>query len=384
MTAKDRLSDGTVRQVVTRLVEAGVAPAQVAAAARVREPVVWDLLGAPSSVPPRLRTMVERTIIGGGDHSVFRRLDAMRAEGFTDDEFFDAAQGLVVPCHVGQKASTEITRLGALLATRALMLRKAPRDELAARAAREAGAVAAYRWGGRIDGAEVEPRPEKCLREDGRTHCWCSVQCRAAAARTAKWWKMQGSQRVPAQPSRDHLRALLSRTGAPVGHVKDVTGISPRTLNFLLDGTSAQVCRDTHEAITSITVSQLRDAGVWVPAFRVFRRLDALMVQGWSTYDVMEHVAGRTGITTKDLLRRRYKEWFTRPVFDAVDEFFREHVRSAGPSAITASRARREGRIPWLLWEDIDDASERPDVKGVRRDDEDDVDEPPGVLAGVA
>lgn len=372
MTNDQTTQSARIRKAMVNLIITGATIEHISLATRVSEDRILAFLRGRSAPPARLGGLFMRAVANGGDHSILRRLDGMVAEGYSRADFFDASGGLLLPQHMRARSSS-ITRLGALCAVRTLSDRAPSRrpDFDLALEARSQGAVALFRWGrkGDIDAENAVPGPDECLRRRGAADCSCSPDCREARYRRAKRRRVLGDPPVPAEHSARHARWLMGVTGANVTHMSRAARMHPSSMADLVRGDQHRIGRSASDAVLAITPQDLWDAPGRVPAYRVFRRLDALRVAGWPISRVAEYAVSRGIENATWELHRRYRKWFEREMLDAVDEFYRAHVRHPGPSRSTAKRARSGLLIPWALWENIDDLSEVPDTSEIAFED---------------
>lgn len=105
-----------------------------------------------------------------------------------------------------------------------------------------------------------------------------------------------------------------------------------------------------------------------VPIWRFQRRLQALQALGWSKVVIAEHA----GIVPQALYESdKHAAFVTRRRFDQIDATYRALSMRLPPTDTTGqavsvgkvlASARRNGWLPPLAWEDIDDPDERPDM----------------------
>lgn len=92
------------------------------------------------------------------------------------------------------------------------------------------------------------------------------------------------------------------------------------------------------------------------------RRIQALMVMGWSRVDLAE----RMGITDRALSYMLTSRWVILRTARRVDGVFKSLGMDRGPSGLTRTLALRRGWVSGLAWDDIDDPRAKP--AGVVRD----------------
>ena len=166
---------------------------------------------------------------------------------------------------------------------------------------------------------------------------------------------------VPADEVRAHVhrlmelgwsaRSIAQASGADISHC-GVTGLA--------QGRTEMTQRSTLGLLDlpdSASVPPTVEDGVWVPAFGAIRRIQALLMMGWSHDDLTEI----TGVTTRRITRQaqgpqsvRAKNW------RAIDRAFRALQAKRGPSPKARDLARGRGYAPPAAWDNIDNPRERP------------------------
>lgn len=110
-----------------------------------------------------------------------------------------------------------------------------------------------------------------------------------------------------------------------------------------------------------------------VPAIGAQRRIQALMTLGWHSTDIAEAVGWAHRNHVLRVLKGqsgRPCTWVERKTHDRIAEVY-ERLSMTFPErtpvrARTATIARRKGWLPPLAWDDIDDATETPEVAPTR------------------
>jgi hypothetical protein len=103
-----------------------------------------------------------------------------------------------------------------------------------------------------------------------------------------------------------------------------------------------------------------------VPAYRVTRRVEALQALGWS----LRRIAAEAGVTYNHLAEYGYdRDAVYADHFEKIDAAYRRLCMTLPPEDTpgqrsgaqrTRSHARRNGFLPPLVWDDIDDPAEQP------------------------
>lgn len=111
----------------------------------------------------------------------------------------------------------------------------------------------------------------------------------------------------------------------------------------------------------------------WVPAIGTRRRLQALLVQGWSQYDLAVRLGRKRQSGLSGLV------WTDHPFVEAelaqrVHALYEQLADHPGPSKVTRNRALARGWLGPLWWDDdtIDDPSYQPST--LDTSDPDDID----------
>lgn len=102
-------------------------------------------------------------------------------------------------------------------------------------------------------------------------------------------------------------------------------------------------------------------SGHKVAAVGTKRRLEALAYMGWS----LRHVAGRLGVTVQAVSQYRTRSMVYADTARAIRDLYDELWDQQGPSVRTRGWARREGWLPPLAWDDMDDPDATPHTASV-------------------
>lgn len=104
-----------------------------------------------------------------------------------------------------------------------------------------------------------------------------------------------------------------------------------------------------------------------IPAWRAIRRLNALQALGWP----LRRLESEIGVTFRSLSTIRQQSTVTAATFEAICEAYErlsmsppvaDTVGELSGMARTRNAALRNGWLPPLAWNDIDDPDERPTV----------------------
>jgi hypothetical protein len=245
---------------------------------------------------------------------------------------------------------------------------------------------------GDFTNAPLEPR-KKALRvcppehkHDGSATCYIQHQCRcipcrdnhSAMERSRKKAKAYGrwdTGLVDAEPVREHMM-LLAEFGLGYKRVAAIAGIGTTAARTLIWGRQdpgprngelqKRVKRETAAAILAVkpAVVNLAD-GARMPSRGAQRRLQALMVRGWS----QSKLAARVDVSPQNFQKLLQQEWITagrhRVIAALYEEIWdQEPPRAEWRDKIAFSRsvnyAKARRWLPPLAWDDIDNDVEPP------------------------
>lgn len=159
---------------------------------------------------------------------------------------------------------------------------------------------------------------------------------------------------VPTDRLTGHIHAL-QQAGWTNREIADIAGVDRRTIHNILHGYVATVHRPTAAKILAVRAEDVPNR---VPALGSMRRVQALAVLGWSVSRIGAE-AGIRGTLVNELVAGRRKR-VPRAEAEAVARLFRERCMTPGPSKTTRTVAARNGWVPPLGWDDIDDPEEQP------------------------
>jgi len=189
--------------------------------------------------------------------------------------------------------------------------------------------------------------------------CRCDI-CRIATAKRTKVWRLQRLRGVEhlvnADPLRDHVAALMAG-GMSFKAIAISAGWSSR--NGLADAiTRKRVKPRTLARVLAVRLDSDNTRDAYVDATGSRRRLQALAVNGWSSYFLARQLGHSQPATIQDIgngdtptIRLRTK--------DAIRVMYDELWDQPGPSPRTANIAKAKGWLPALAWDD--DLIDRPE-----------------------
>lgn len=180
-----------------------------------------------------------------------------------------------------------------------------------------------------------------CTRTASGPHGYCNPHAYATGAI---------QPRMPATLAQAIIRRHLD-DGHTLQAIANATGLADSGLRKILAGDRGTV--------RASTIQALRDAmfdGVPVPAWRIARRLQALMAAGWE----QRHIAAESGVTRetiRNITLGLYDSCYPK-VAQPIFQFYAEH--EADPVQPPSRLASQHGWLPPAAWDDIDDHDEMP------------------------
>lgn len=205
-----------------------------------------------------------------------------------------------------------------------------------------------------------------------RTHKCACLACKDAnRIRCYEYKKLVAYGRptgtlVDARPVQTHLGKLVMAGMKPAA-IAAAAGINNSTVRNIMRGRSGRKRTDTNK-IFSATAKKLMAVapdltvipdGHWVDSRSARRRLQALGAHGWA----ISHLASRSGLNRHKLDRvlssPRVFTSTNRAIAALFDELWDQEPPASTSTArairtITLQRARAEGWLPALAWDDID------------------------------
>lgn len=162
------------------------------------------------------------------------------------------------------------------------------------------------------------------------------------------------SGEVDPEPTRRHVQHLLN-IGMTVNMIARAAGLSPRTVSFLLNGTSASLFAPTSRSLLDVTPRPNSQQAI-VLSYGARRRMEGLAMMGWPLRDLARHADVQIITLCRPRLHDRI-QWRTHNTITKLYEDL-SHIRSANPRTI--AWAQSEGFVHPMLWDDIDDFYEAP------------------------
>lgn len=206
--------------------------------------------------------------------------------------------------------------------------------------------------------------------------CRC-VECRpanAAAERERRRVIAYGRWQpfVDAEPTRQHLQALSER-GIGLRRAAQLSGVPYTTLSLLVYGTPSTGCppsrrvrQDTARRILAISLERATPAGgARIDATGTRRRIQALVAIGWTIKSVAD-LLNRDVASVRHSLRRDSVNAATAAAAAALYERLwdtppAESTPARRAAAAARAMAHRNGWLPAMAWDDIDNDPE-PDL----------------------
>ncbi|MEV7154857.1 hypothetical protein AB0N77_09560 [Streptomyces misionensis] len=164
---------------------------------------------------------------------------------------------------------------------------------------------------------------------------------------------------VPVARIISHI-GVLNTAGWTNGEIAETAGVDRRTIHNILHGYVTNTHRPTAAAILRLRPEDVPNR---VPAIGTMRRIQALAVMGWPISHIGE-LAGIRGTQVNELMAGRRKR-IPRAQAEAAERVFRDRWMRSGPSAQARTVAARNGWVPALAWDDIDNPNEQP--HGIRK-----------------
>ncbi|MDN4173946.1 hypothetical protein QWY28_13375 [Nocardioides sp. SOB77] len=155
-----------------------------------------------------------------------------------------------------------------------------------------------------------------------------------------------------ATPAREHI-ARLQTAGWSLRSIAAHAGLSDTLILKIAGGNTRclTAVRDRIEAIdpNTLPTTTYRGDDPLIPHTGTFRRIQALLVLGWSH----RHLEDLTGIQTGALMAKA-RPRVRRSTHDAIANAYRQLATTPGPSATARRRALARGYASPAAWDDID------------------------------
>jgi hypothetical protein len=200
------------------------------------------------------------------------------------------------------------------------------------------------------------------------------------------------SRFVPAGPARAHVLELLKQrmTLNQIGHL---AGITPHVVGVLVgtDNPPRKIIRTNADKLLAVTpkLHTLPDTG-FVPATGTTRRIQALMVMGWSMTQQAALAGSHRGcfvrfLTVDRVTAATHRK--TKAIYDELWDLAPDPQTTGEKSSVarTKAYAARRGWLPPMAWDDMDTDITPPDPTAAHDlDDESDRDSGDQVLVEMA
>lgn len=202
----------------------------------------------------------------------------------------------------------------------------------------------------------------------------CRGMCSACYERDRTRQKAYGrweSQRIDAQPVRDHIYALRA-AGISNKRLRELTGLSTNTIQVIITGRpergtgpTKKVLRRTAEKVLAVPVPdvafQIAAAGRYVPALGTTRRLQALVANGYSQRELCRRLGWAWDTNATELFLGRALHVTAGRARDAANLFTQLQI-VPGPDNRARNRGRTNGWALPLDWDEdtIDDPNATP------------------------
>ncbi len=179
-----------------------------------------------------------------------------------------------------------------------------------------------------------------------------SIARREKAARLRRARGIPGF--IPTTPIIRRIRAL-QQAGWTYPEIAAAAGVDRRTVHNIMTGYVAHVHQRTATTIVGLRPA---DAPNRVPGIGTCRRIQALALMGWPITWTGREV-GMRGSQVNELMAGRRKR-IPRAQAEAVKALFEKRWMTPGPSVQARTVALRNGWVPALAWDDIDNPDEKP------------------------
>ena len=189
--------------------------------------------------------------------------------------------------------------------------------------------------------------------------CRCDV-CKVANSKRAKMWRLQRlrgfDHLVDADQLRDHV-AMLMAAGMSFQAIAHCAGWTSR--NGLADAiTHKRVKPRTLARVLAVKLDSDNRRDAYTDATGTRRRLQALAVNGWSSYYLAERLGHAHPATVQDIAKGKTLTIRLRTK-DAIKDLYEELWDQPGPNVRAANLAKKKGWLPALAWDD--DLIDRPE-----------------------
>jgi hypothetical protein len=165
---------------------------------------------------------------------------------------------------------------------------------------------------------------------------------------------------IPAEPVRAYVDSLLA-AGMTRGQIARVAGVDISTVRRLR--AHETVCGRTAASLLAVTARTAPPRVGLISSTGTCRRVRALAALGWS----FPQQAKRLGVSpqrVRELSLLGDNSWVTPETADGVSDLFEQLSATPGDSTKARRHAARNGWLPPLAWDDLDDPRESPDRFG--------------------
>ena len=189
--------------------------------------------------------------------------------------------------------------------------------------------------------------------------CRCDI-CKVANSKRAKMWRLQRMRGVEhlvdADQLRDHV-AMLMAAGMSFQAIALTAGWSSR--NALADAiTRERVMPRTLARVLAVKLDSDNRRDAYTDATGSRRRLQALAVNGWSSYYLGERLGHAHPATVQDIAKGKTLTIRLRTK-DAIKDLYDELWDQPGTNLRASNIAKGKGWLPALAWDD--DLIDRPE-----------------------
>lgn len=181
------------------------------------------------------------------------------------------------------------------------------------------------------------------------------------------------SRGLPSAPIKQHLRRLISSSGAGPKQIAAASGVSERTVRYVLDSPGdRRIYKRTAYRLMAVTRLEVSRRGS-VPAFSAGRRVDALACLGWSRREI----ALRAGLKPRTLAPSNIGEecGCSPATLFQIASVYEQLRKQVAPGGWMTERTRRIARSlgyapPWA-WskEALNSQNGRPDLTQIDDDE---------------
>ncbi|GAB3863199.1 hypothetical protein GCM10028801_30260 [Nocardioides maradonensis] len=159
--------------------------------------------------------------------------------------------------------------------------------------------------------------------------------------------------------ARLHIHSL-SGAGWTYNAIADAAGVARSTLFEFRKGRAGAGVAARVLAVQPQHIGKVREANDWVPRIGTVRRIQALLVMGWTHQELSQRLGYKSDRATSMLLAN-HGLWVFRDTHDRVAHLYRELSHRRGPSHRGRLMALARGYVGPADWDDID-LDETPEI----------------------